>query len=442
MKTKNKIQTRKKLCADELFQVIRTVAEKIADHRPQKVKIELADALMSALAMFSLKEPSLLAFEEKRTDQNMKNIYKIKDVPSDTYMRTLLDEVDPQKIYPIFTKIFAEVQRGKGLEDMEFYEGHYLLSNDGTGYFSSDKIHCKNCMEKTSSKTGAVKYYHQFLGSCIVHPDVKEVIPLGPEPIKKADGSKKNDCERNASKRFLERFRREHPHLLVIMIEDALASNAPHIRDLEKYDIRYILGVKSGDHKFLFDYVDSDKCQVTEHEQTDEDGVVHKFRFVNKAPLNASNQDLLVNFIEYWEIRPNGKKQHFSWVTDLEVTKENVFLFMRGGRARWKIENETFNTLKNQGYHFEHNFGHGNKNLSTIFALLMMLAFLVDQVQQKLCPLFRGAWEECKSKRLLWEKMRAYFSTLIFSSMKEILEAILYGINRPNARDLILYDTS
>lgn len=158
--------------------------------------------------------------------------------------------------------------------------------------------------------------------------------------------------------------------------------------------------------------------------------------------MNASNQDLLVNFIEYWEIRPNGKKQHFSWVTDLEVTKENVFLFMRGGRARWKIENETFNTLKNQGYHFEHNFGHGNKNLSTIFALLMMLAFLVDQVQQKLCPLFRGAWEECKSKRLLWEKMRAYFSTLIFSSMKEILEAILYGINRPNARDLILYDTS
>jgi len=442
MKTKNKIRSRKNLSVDGLFQIIRVASEKINDHRSQKVGIELSDAIMSAFAMFSLKEPSLLAFEEKRNDQNMKNVYKIRNVPSDTHMRTLLDEIDPAKIYPIYKKVFAEVQREKGLEDMVFYEGHYLLSNDGTGYFSSDKIHCKSCMEKVNSKTGNVKYYHQFLGSCLVHPDVKEVIPLGPEPIKKSDGSTKNDCEQNASKRFLKRFRREHPHLKIIMIEDALASKAPHIRDLEAHDIRYILGAKAGDHKFLFDYVDSDKYQTIEHKQMDENGVVHKFRFANKVPLNAGNQDLLVNFIEYWETKPNGKKLHFSWVTDLDVTKENVFLFMRGGRARWKIENETFNTLKNQGYQFEHNFGHGKKNLSTVFALIMMLAFFVDQVQQKLCPLFRGAWEECKTKRSLWEKMRAYFTTLIFSSMKEILEAILYGINKPKAQDLILYDTS
>jgi len=439
IKIKNRIQTRKKICADGLFQIVRSATEKIVDHRPQKVTIDLPDVLMSAFAMFSLKEPSLLAFDQKRNDKNMKNIYGIKEVPSDTYMRTVLDKVAPDDLYPIYKKVFAEVQRGKGLEDMVFYEGYYLMSNDGTGHFSSDKIHCNNCMEKVNSKTGAVKYYHQFLGSCLVHPDVKEVIPLGPELIKKADGSKKNDCERNASKRFLERFRREHPHLLVIMIEDALSSNAPHIRDLEKYDIRYILGAKEGDHKFLFNYVNSDKCQITEYEETDKDGVIHKFRFANKVPLNASNQDLLVNFIEYWEISPNGKKQHFSWVTDLEVTTENVFLFMRGGRARWKIENETFNTLKNQGYQFEHNFGHGKKNLSTIFALIMMLAFLVDQVQQKLCPLFRAAWAACKSKRLLWEKMRAYFSIITFASMREILEVIVQGI-KPEIH--VVYDSS
>ncbi len=430
------------MCADGLFGIVRTETENIADHRVQKVDINLPDAIMSAFAMFSLKEPSLLSFEERRNDENMKNVYKISDVPSDTHMRTLLDEIDPKHIYPIYKKLFAELQRAKGLEDMVFYEGCYLMSNDGTGYFSSDKIHCKSCMEKTNSKTGAVKYYHQFLGSCLVHPDVKEVIPLGPEPIKKIDGDTKNDCERNASKRFLKRFRREHPHLPVIMIEDALASNAPHIRDLEKHDIRYILGVKAGDHKFLFDYVDSDKCQGIEYEQTDKDGFIHKFRFVNQVPLNASNQDLLVNFIEYWEIRPNGKKLHFSWVTDLEVTTENVFLFMRGGRARWKIENETFNTLKNQGYQFEHNFGHGKKNLSTVFALIMMLAFLVDQIQQKLCPLFRAAWMKQKTKKSLWRKIRSCFDSFIFSSMKEILEAILYGINKPNASGLISYDTS
>ncbi len=79
---------------------------------------------------------------------------------------------------------------------------------------------------------------------------------------------------------------------------------------------------------------------------------------------------------------------YFSRVTDLHVTEENLFKIMRGGRARWKIENKTFNTLKNQGYQFEHNFGHGNKNLSIVFAMLMMLAFPVDQVQQLAAGIF------------------------------------------------------
>ena len=78
------------------------------------------------------------------------------------------------------------------------------------------------------------------------------------------------------------------------------------------------------------------------------------------------------------------------------LTPDNVDVIMRGGRARWKIENETFNTLKNQGYHLEHNYGHGEQNLSVVFAMLMMLAFLVDQTQQLCCPVFQAAgrnWE-------------------------------------------------
>ena len=102
------------------------------------------------------------------------------------------------------------------------------------------------------------------------------------------------------------------------------------------------------------------------HETTDEKESTHKFKCIEKVPLNESNKDLKVNFIEYWETTKKGKTLHFSWVTDLPVNKNNVYQLMRVTRSRWKIENETFNTLKNQGYHFEHNFGHGNKNLSTI----------------------------------------------------------------------------
>src|SRR5260370_11733147 len=87
---------------------------------------------------------------------------------------------------------------------------------------------------------------------------------------------------------------------------------------------------------------------------------------------------------------------------------------MRAGRARWKIENETFNTLKNQGYHFEHNYGHGEQNLSVVFAMLMMLAFLVDQTQQLCCALFQALWSNLGSKRLLWVRIRtlSYDNTL------------------------------
>ncbi len=114
--------------------------------------------------------------------------------------------------------------------------------------------------------------------------------------------------------------------------------------------------MKKGDHAFLFDYVESAVKDglTTEIEYTDKD-TVHKFRFINQVPLNASNQDLLVNFVEYWGTTPKKKALYFSWVTDIPVTESNVSEIMRGGRARWKIENETFNTLKNQGYHFEHN---------------------------------------------------------------------------------------
>jgi len=383
---------------------------------------------MSAFAMFSLKDPSLLTFDERRaTDGNLKRVYSLEQVPSDTQMRAILDDVDPQNVKSSYRYIFRELQRGKALEKMVFMEGCYLLSLDGTGYFSSQKVHCDSCLERVNKKTGEVTYLHQMLGAAIVHPDFKEVIPLAPEPIIKQDGETKNDCERNAAKRFFEQLRQDHPHLPLIVIEDALSSNAPHIRELKRHNLHYILGVKEGDHAFLFGYVQAaHQAGRTTEVEIKGVGVTHRFRFLNQVPLNKSNQDVLVNFVEYWEIK-NGKTRHFAWITDFTVTQANVFQIMRGGRARWKVENETFNTLKNQGYHFEHNFGHGKKNLSVVFALLMMLAFLVDQTQQLACRLFQAVLEKEGSRKRLWEHMRALFHSLEFDSMETIYRALLYG---------------
>src|SRR5712671_5945855 len=356
---------RKHLGADALFRLVQKSFANIPDHRCDDAGISLPDALMSAFAMFSLTSPSLLAFDKQRAEGNLGTIYGIPRAPCDTSMRETLDPVSPESLRPSFKIVFRQLQRGKALEPMVFLNGHYLVALDGTGYFSSKTIHCAACLQK-EHRNGSITYSHQMLGAAIIHPDFREVIPLMPEPIVKQDGTKKNDCERNAAKRFINKLSQDHPHLKFIITEDALSSNAPHIETLQDYGCHSILGVKEGDHAFLFQQVQAAEQagRVTHYERHDRAAaLVHRFRFVNDVPLNV---------MEYWE-RGDGKVQHFSWVTDLRVNKRTVFHLMRGGRARWKIENETFNTLKNQGYNFEHNYGHGEQHLSVVFALVMIL---------------------------------------------------------------------
>jgi Transposase DDE domain len=422
---------RKHLSADALLGLLRSGFADIGDPRPGDPDISLSDALMSAFAMFSLKSPSLLAFDQERTEGNLQQVYGIKRVPCDTSMREILDPLEPESLRPLFKHVCGALQRGKALEEMVFVEGHYLLALDGTGYFSSQQIHCESCLE-THHRNGTVTYRHQMLGAALIHPNRREVIPLMPEPIIKQDGTDKNDCERNAAKRLIVKLRQDHPHLKVIVTEDSLSSNAPHIEVLQDHNLPYLLGVKEGDHAYLFEQVAAAERggRVTYYDRNDEaTGLRHRFRFVSDVPLNASNSDLRVNFLECWEW-DNDKVQHFSWVTDLRLTKGTVYQLMRGGRARWRIENETFNTLKNQGYHFEHNCGHGYQHLSVVFAVLMILAFLVDQVQQMCCPLFQAVWAKLGSKRRLWERMRALFDDYALESMRHLFEALLYGLKK------------
>jgi hypothetical protein len=144
------------------------------------------------------------------------------------------------------------------------------------------------------------------------------------------------------------------------------------------------------------------------------------------VPINASHKDVLVNILEYWQVT-GDEKLRFSWVTDIPLTRENVTRIMRAGRARWKIENETFNTLKNQGYNFEHNYGLGKQYLSMVFVKIMMLAFLVDQTQQLCCALFQSVLKKVGSKKALWEDMRSLFHCFRLESMEMLYRAIVHG---------------
>jgi hypothetical protein len=416
---------KKHLSADGLHEIV--YHNFIREELPQDSNYDISwsDCMMSGLAVFGLKFPSLLKYNDSRSKPvikgNLRNLYRVKKAPSDTCMRERLDQLSPDKFRRPFKKIFAHLQRSKKLERYRILNGYHLLSVDGTGQFSSQKVHCQHCGEKRN-RAGEITYYHHMLGAAIVHPDEKVVIPIAPEPIVKSDGKNKNDCERNASKRLLKDFRREHPHLKTIVIEDALAANYPHLSLLDELELSYIVGVKPGDHQYLFDWIQNLKGEGYTYTK---DKVKHQFSYYHDVPLNDTHHDYRVNVIEYWEEKPNGKKQHFTWITKLKITQENVFDLMRSARARWKIENETFNTLKNQGYNFEHNYGHGKNNLCSNFTMLMTLAFLIDQVQWLCCDLFKKLKQKMRTWYSLFEQVRQMFLCVIWDNWEQFYKLLI-----------------
>lgn len=425
------LKLRKTLSIPSLLDRVQDSFENIPDPRNKKAEYSLTDVLMSALAMFSLKDGSLLQFDQQRNDparrHNLTTLFGVDHAPCDTQMRQVCDLVDPVFIRPIFQDIQQEIQRQGILEDYRFL-GKYLVSIDGTGVFSSGDVSCPDCCSK-HHKDGRVEYYHQLLAAVMVHPDKKTVLPLCPEAITRQDGHEKNDCEHNASKRLIPLLVKEYPRRAFILLQDALSCNGPHINMLIENGVSYIITAKPKANSLLLNTVIQGLSDGSTQElhSTTTDGYPCGYRYANNVPLNHEHKNLLINFIDYWEEYPDGTTFMYACVTDIPLTADNVADVVKAGRARWKVENETFNTLKNQGYNLEHNYGHGQKHLSTILAILMMLAFLIDQVQETCCEYFQTARNRFHSRKSLWEKMRSLFNEHLIDDWARFFTAIIWG---------------
>lgn len=410
----------------------------IEDHRQvEKVDYCLHDVLMTGFAMMYFQDPSLLAFQRRLQEgmqqSNLTTIFGVGSIPKDSQMRDVIDSIPTEALGSIFPAFLNHLQRGQQLDQYRFLNGKYLIPLDGTEYFSSEKISCAHCL-KTKPSGGPVRFHHQILQAVIVHPDIRRVIPLFPEPIQNSDGYTKQDCEMNAGKRILGKIRRAHPKLSIIITGDDLYSKQPTIDALKENSMSFILVAKPTDHKTLFEWVDEIIAMGGGQylEFTDMKGKCHKYQWVNDVPLNGSQNADQVNFFQYWLINKNGKTTyHNSWVTDFVVSKDNVRDLVKGGRARWKIENETFNTLKNQGYDIEHNYGHGKQYLSMNFFVLNLLAFFVHQILE-LCD---SSYQQCRSKfsarKEFWNQLKYTLRIILFRDFYHLLD---YVTNPPMVR--------
>lgn len=439
-----------------LLKTVRAAFDTVPDTRRQaSVKHSMSDTLLSALAMFSLKYPSLLKFDEdvRRGESdlvatNLKSLYELTSVPSDSQMRAILDPVNPAALRGAFRGIISGLQHHGAMRQMQVLDGQLLVAIDGTGSYASTNISCEDCLHKKISTAKQNKgckhgdsidasdeygggdgyedereaqaeaktllYHHQMVAAVAVHPDAERPsLPLDVEPITGRDGRDKNDCEHVAVGRLLDSLSGQYPKQRLLLVQDGLGANGPHVRRVLEHDMDFLIVARKEGNASLFKAVDarSDAEMQSWSVEADKDvGVLqHGFRIIHDVPLNDSHKDLLVNVLEYWEVDKKGKQHLWVWVTNLLPTKENAEAMMRAARARWRIENHTFLALKRQGYNYEHSYGHGKQHLQSVLGTLMVLALLIDQVQIGFCRVFQSIMVKRKRFSYLVEKMRAIF---------------------------------
>ena len=281
-------------------------------------------------------------------------------------------------------------------------------------------------------KNGTTEYHHQLLAASVVTPKLKTVFPVYGEAIIRQDGTTKNDCERNACKRLLPHLRAILPNEKIVTLLDALYADGPTIKALqaEQSNMDFIIVIKEG---YVLEQVKQldKKKELNEWQYQKDKNTLCKFKWKSNLILNGSHQDIKVNYLEYEELdlQKNTITYSNKWITNLTLSKESVFSISLAGRSRWKIENETFNTLKNQDYNLGHNYGHGKQFLSTIFALIMLLAFFVDQITRAADESFQEALKEAKTLRDLRQKVRVLFDFIPTISMNLIYQIIARKVN-------------
>jgi hypothetical protein len=396
----------------------------------------LHDVLMSGLAMMFFQYPSLLSYqremEQKRGRSNLSTIFGVEKVPSDTQMREIIDGVPVEPLREILPEVFEKMRRSGWVvqfraevpQAKQEVEKYYTLALDGSDYFHSTKIECEHCLRRTEAK-GEVHYRHTILSASLVKAGKRQVLPLDFEEVRNEDGQEKQDCEVNAAKRLIPRIRREHPQLKLIVVGDDLYAHEPMVELLDQCRMHYVLVAKESSHRELWRWVeDLEQLGECEHGTWSEGPVAKQrqfeYRIARGVPLNGETERL-ENFVEVWERDRSGKlRYHNSWVSDLEMTAQNLALITQIGRSRWKIENEQFNVQKNHGYELEHNYGHGKQTLAMVFYVLNLLAYLLHTILDVGDRLY-GRCLAQRPRRELWEQLRVAFNHFLIGSWEKLL---------------------
>ena len=416
---------------DDLIRGLRDVCGAFPDKRKGgDVVYPMVDIGMAAFSLFFMQSESFLAhqrsLEEGRKASNCQSLFGMAKIPTDNHIRSMLDPVAPSFLRPAFDQTLSALRARGGLKAFERLGGRTLIALDGTEYFCSQKLGCPQCQTRKRAN-GKTDYYHSMLAATIVAPGHNMALPLMPEFIAKQDGAEKQDCERNAAKRWLAAHAERVRELRPVYLGDDLFACQPICEAVLASDGDFLFTAKPDSHKTLYDFMQGASCE--ELSQTRKEGakrLTYRYRWFSGAPLRETKDALNVSWVGLTIFDAKGKTVYDgAFVTSLAVTRENVVEVAACARARWKIENESFNVLKNNGYHLEHNFGHGKQNLAMLFAAMNLLAFAMHAA----CDLIEGLWikarEAKRARKRFFEHIRTITAYLVFPDWKTLMETLI-----------------
>jgi hypothetical protein len=409
---------------------LRAVCQKFPDARRGKVDYSMVDIGLSAFSMFFMQHESFLSFqrrmEESHGASNCPPLFGIKAIPSDNHIRMLLDQVSPESFQPCFDQALAEIGQQDGLKPFEQLGGRVLIALDGVEFFCSQKLGCKQCSTRKRSN-GKTDNFHSMLSATIVAPGHNMVLPLMPEFIAPQDGAQKQDCERNGTKRWLDAHGERMAGLRPIYLGDALFCCQPLAEAVLAKGADFIFVCKPDGHKTLYEYLKGVELEefTTTVRKPGKHTLTYRYRWINGVPLRDGKDALDVNWLAISLINDDGKTTYNgAFATSLEITRDNVEQVAACGRARWKIENETFNVLKNHGYNFAHNFGHGKKYLAQTFAVMNLLAFAFHTVCECRELLWKNARERSGKRTEFFRSLHYTTAILLFKNWQDLFETL------------------
>jgi len=402
-------------------------------------KYSISDAAMSAYSIFFMQSPSFLdhqkSMQKEKDKNNAESLFGVHEIPSDNQIRNLLDSINPSSLKALYHSFLNGVEQQGKLMDFKSLNNGYLVALDGVEYFGSQKISCPQCLTK-KLKNGKTHHSHIAVTPVIVSPDQSSVIPLVPEFVCPEDGVEKQDYELAASKRWLESENDFIPENTTYLGDD-LYCHQPFCEQIIEQKKHFILVCKPDSHKTLYEWVDDFErmgkvSTLKKRHWTGKQHLTECYRFVNQVPLKNTDDALYVNWCELAVFNDKGELIYRNaFATNYELNEKNVAEIVRAGRTRWKIENENNNTLKTKGYNFKHNYGHGSKNLSSLLASLIILAFFVHTLLEWFDECYQLLREYLPSRKTFFDDLRALTRYMHFKDWQKLMKFMLHGLEIP-----------